>query len=779
MEIKAGRDEQSSLAEEAYGEHSPSGMKAARILVEGIVQGVGFRPFIYRLAKSLGLKGWVLNSTRGVEIEVEGPNAAVLEFYREISTHAPAAASILSKTIDFHDPKGYSSFIIMDSAEEDLRTALVSPDIATCKDCIREMMDPLDRRYSYPFINCTNCGPRFTITESIPYDRVRTSMKKFIMCSKCANEYSTPEDRRYHAQPNACPTCGPSIYLVSKEGSIISRDPIKLVAELLVSGAIVAVKGIGGFHLACDAENDDAVGKLRLRKMREMKPLAVMCPDVETAAKFCEISAEERELLQSPKRPIVLLKKVRDCPISRFVAPGTNHLGVMLPYTPLHYLLFRPPLRALVMTSGNSSDEPIVVGNEEALRELSSLADFFLMHNRDIVSRCDDSVSRIMGGRECVLRRSRGYVPYPIRLHFRIESSLSCGGELKNTFCLAKGDKAILSQHIGDLKTIETFNYYKKAVGHFEKLFSIDPKVIAHDLHPDYASTKYALERAGEHVGVQHHHAHIASCMAENAIRGEVIGVALDGAGYGTDGRTWGFEFLLARYSRFERLGHLMYVPLPGGDAAAREPYRMAISYLHASLGPDFKKLRICRGWDRNKIVLLERMIERNVNSPMASSAGRLFDAASSILGIRDISTYEGQAAMELEAIASERELKAYPFEIRTERSGAFEIDPRKTIMELAEDVERGTPKRIVAGRFHRTIAQVILDGCTIIAQETGIKEVALSGGVFQNKLLTEMALELLEKEGFVCHLHGAVPPNDGGISLGQAAVAAFKVGGE
>ncbi|MGQ9513778.1 MAG: carbamoyltransferase HypF [Thermoproteota archaeon] len=776
MEPRVERDGLSSLMDTMSNEGATPKRKAARIFVEGIVQGVGFRPFVYRLAKSLGLKGWVLNSTRGVEIEVEGPESALMEFYREISLRSPVAASILSKEIYFHDPKGYSSFIIRDSVEEDLRTALVSPDIATCEDCVREMLDPYDRRYMYPFINCTNCGPRFTIIESIPYDRSRTSMRKFTMCSKCAYEYSNAEDRRYHAQPNACHDCGPSYFLVSRDGSVLSRDPIDKAVELLASGHILAIKGIGGFHLVCDAENSSAVERLRLRKAREMKPFAIMSPNVETVMSFCEVSDEERELLESPKRPIVLLRKARGCFIADSVAPRSNNLGVMLPYAPLHYILFKPPLRALVMTSGNISDEPIVIDNDEALKDLSGLADFFLMHDRDIVSRCDDSVVRVIGGRACILRRSRGYVPYPIRLHFRLKDSLSCGGELKNTFCLAKDDRAILSQHIGDLKTSSTFNYYKDSIKHFEALFSIDPEIIVHDLHPEYLSTKYALSRKGKHVGVQHHHAHVASCMAENAVRSEVIGVALDGAGYGADGRVWGFEFFLTGYSKFERIGHLRYVPLPGGDSATREPYRMAISYLYASYGSGFEKLQVCRRWDQEKIELLTRMIQREVNSPLTSSAGRFFDAASSIIGVCDVSTYEGEAAMELEAIALDRDLETYPFDIRTIRDGTFELDPRRTIISLVEEIQRGAPRTIVAGRFHRTVAELILNGCLLSAQETGIKEVAISGGVFQNKLLTERVQRLLEREGFLCYLHRVVPPNDGGISLGQAAVATFKV---
>lgn len=751
--------------------------RAARILVEGIVQGVGFRPFVHRLAKSLKLSGWVLNSTRGVEIEVEGTEAAIMDFYNEVSARTPAAARILKKTIKFHPPVGYSSFVIKESAEENLRTALISPDIAVCRDCLAEMLDESDRRHLYAFINCTNCGPRYTIIESLPYDRPRTSMRKFTMCSECEREYNDMSNRRYHAQPNACHFCGPAVQLFSRFGPVPSEDPLRRASELLRSGHIIAVKGVGGFHLACNAEDEDAVRRLRLGKNREMKPLAVMSPNSRTVMEFCDISPAERELMESPKRPIVLLKKAERCFIAESVAPGNDSLGVFLPYTPLHYLLLRPPLRAIVMTSGNISDEPIVITNDDALKVLSGIADYFILHDRDIVSRCDDSVVRVIGGRECVLRRSRGYVPYPIELNIDLGECLACGGELKNTFCLTRGDSALLSQHIGDLRTLATLNFYKSAIAHFERLFSITPQTIAHDLHPEYMSSKYALARGGVLVGVQHHHAHIVSCMAENGIGGDAIGVALDGAGYGADGRTWGCEFLLARLEGYKRLGHLRYVPLPGGDAAALEPYRMAISYLYQTYGQgfEFEARRVGERWARDKIEILTGMIRRGVNSPLASSAGRLFDAVSALLGVCDISTYEGQAAMELEAISRSDLAESYPIKAEVDGDGTFVIDPAEMITHLVEDVEKGAPKPILAGMFHNTMAQTILEGCRLSRQLTGVKDVALSGGVFQNKILTEKALKLLEGNGFVCHLHRVVPPNDGGISLGQAVVAASK----
>jgi hydrogenase maturation protein HypF len=751
-------------------------LRGARIIVEGIVQGVGFRPFIHRMAESLSLKGWVLNSTRGVEIEVEGSERSIMDFYEGISAKSPAAASILRKAIEFHAPTGYDSFEIRESEEDDLRTALISPDIAVCGDCLGEMLNPSDRRYMYPFINCTNCGPRFTIIESLPYDRPRTSMKWFAMCTECTREYEDMANRRYHAQPNACKICGPTIQLLSRDGAPIAGDPLKGAAGLLASGHVIAVKGIGGFHLACDAEDGDAVNRLRAWKGREMKPFAIMSSDSEAVLGFCEMSSAEKGLLEGPKRPIILLRKRPRCTISEPVSPGTNCLGVMLPYTPIHHLLFRPPIRALVMTSANVGDEPIIMDNDEARMKLASLVDFTLVHNRDIVSRCDDSVVKFIGGKARVLRRSRGYAPYPIKVDFELGESLACGGELNNTFCLTKGDKAILSQHIGDLKTLATYSYYREAIAHFEATFSIDPQIVAYDIHPEYMSTKYALERrVGELVGVQHHHAHVVSCMAENAVRDDVIGVAMDGAGYGTDGRTWGCEFLLAGLSGFERLGHLTYVHLPGGDAAAKEPYRMAISYLDHSYGDGFEGHDVCKRWNRDDVELLTTMIHKGINSPLASSAGRLFDAVSSLLGICDFSTYEGQAAMELEAIASDDVSETYTLEVRTNSDGTFLVDSAEMVANIVEDFERHIPAPIIAGKFHNAMARAILEGCQLSREMTGLKDVALSGGVFQNKLLTEKALRLLDVNRFVCHLHEVVPTNDGGISLGQAVVAASK----
>ncbi|MDP2949717.1 MAG: carbamoyltransferase HypF, partial [Chloroflexota bacterium] len=569
----------------------------AQVVVRGVVQGVGFRPFVYRLAQQHALAGWVLNSTQGVVIEVEGPKGSIEGFIAHLTAEPPPQALIERVESNFLPPVGYSSFVI-EASREGGEFVLISPDISICADCLRELRSPGDRRYAYPFINCTNCGPRFTIISDIPYDRPKTTMRVFAMCPRCNREYHNPADRRFHAQPNACAVCGPHLEIVGNgarphEPSI---EPQSLAAarRLLREGAIVAVKGLGGFHLACDATNPRAVATLRERKHRVDKPFAIMSLDVGTVRRYCQVSEGEAQLLESPARPIVLLpRQVGGSPIASEVAPGNNFLGVMLPYTPLHYLLLgdgdAAPLPALVMTSGNLSEEPIAIGNQEALERLRPLADHFLLHNRDIHVRCDDSVTRLFRGKEAIVRRSRGYAPFPVRLNLELKEILACGAELKNTFCLTKGTYAFLSQHIGDMENYETFASYQAAIEHFQRLFRVNPQAVAYDLHPDYLASRYALERAEaeglRRVPVQHHHAHVASCMAENGVAEQVIGVAFDGTGYGSDGRIWGGEFLLADYRRFRRLGHFKYVPLPGGEAAIRRPYRMAISHLLSAFG--------------------------------------------------------------------------------------------------------------------------------------------------------------------------------------------------
>ena len=853
------------------GRSSPP-ITRTRLVVSGVVQGVGFRPFIHQLAHRFGLGGWVLNSTEGVVIEVEGELAAVEGFVGSLRPEAPPRAVV--ERIDRVDlpPIGYTSFAIESSREVEGQFALISPDICICQDCLREMRDPSDRRYLYPFINCTNCGPRFTIVADIPYDRPKTAMACFPMCPECEREYHDPTNRRFHAQPNACPVCGPKVWLVKSRqqsaisyqrdtdptpgpspsgggesppllgselspsllrgggggvGSVPTKAPdphaIEEARQLLASGAIVAVKGLGGFHLACDATNDRAVGELRRRKRRTDKPFAVISLDADTVATFCHLNDEERQLLESPQRPIVLLRAKEDSPISPLVAPNNRYLGVMLPYTPLHYLLLEQasasrhqasadtetrghgdaerenlplplgegrgegsahhsslithhsPL-ALVMTSGNLSEEPIATGNREALERLHSLADAFLLHNRDIQVRCDDSVTRLFRGREAVIRRSRGYAPFPVRLGFEARDILACGGELKNTFCITKGSYAFLSQHIGDLENAETLASFAQSVEHFRRLFRLDIAGVAHDMHPEYLSTRYAWEMAAQLglplVPVQHHHAHVAACMAENGVDEPVIGVSFDGTGYGSDGHLWGGEFLVADFAGYRRAAHFKYLPLPGGEAAIKRPWRMAASCLLDALGPEAlsPELPSFRHADLAELAVVRRQIERGLNSPLTSSVGRLFDAVSSLVGVRQVVNYEGQAAIELEMAARQDVQDRYDWSLLM--GEPLRIDPAPALRQLVEDLRQGVGVDVISAKFHNTVADVIASLAALLRQETGISLVALSGGVFQNLFLLERACRLLESSEFRVLVHHQVPPNDGGIALGQAVIA-------
>ena len=770
-------------------------MVRANIVVKGVVQGVGFRPFVHRLAREHGLNGWVLNSTEGVVIEVEGERGSVEAFIADIGPKAPPLAVIEKVDAAFLPPVGYSSFVIQPSREDEDGLVLVSPDIATCPDCLRELFDPQDRRYRYPFTNCTNCGPRFTIIEGVPYDRPRTTMKAFAMCEACEAEYHDPADRRFHAQPNACPACGPRVWLEKSGGigdkgcglgvnsypltpnPLIRDEAIERARELLAAGYIVAVKGLGGFHLACDATNDEAVRRLRERKGRVDKPFALMSPDIEAVERFCYLSEGERQLLLSPQRPIVLLRERPDSPISKLVAPRNKYLGVMLPYTPLHYLLLagdgESPL-ALVMTSGNMSEEPIVTDNQEARRRLSPLADYFLMHDRPIHIRCDDSVTRLFEGKEFIIRRSRGYAPFPIRLPFQLKEILACGAELKNTFCLTKDTYAFLSQHIGDMENLETLRSYEASIEHFKRLFRIEPRIIAYDMHPDYLSTKYALSQIANRklqIAVQHHHAHIASCMAENGLQGRVIGVAFDGTGYGEDGRIWGGEFLVCDYADYQRVAHLAYVPLPGGEAAIRRPYRMALSHLRHAYGSLDLDLPLLRRVDPVELRVVERQVETGLNSPHTSSMGRLFDAVSALIGLRDVINYEAQAAIELEMIAAEDVEEGYAFPLSPSPYPLI-LDPAPVIRAIVADLRAGVDKPVISAKFHNGVAGMIAAVCGAIREREGLNRVVLSGGVFQNVYLLSRALKRLRREGFEVFIHHQVPTNDGGIALGQALVA-------
>jgi len=760
--------------------------KSLRTTVRGVVQGVGFRPFVYRLAYSYNLVGWVRNTSGSVEIEVEGAEKSVDGFISALETEAPPMASIKEVTTVLLEPRGYTGFEIRKSHAEEGKYQLVSPDIATCRECQEEIFSPGDRRCGYPFTNCTNCGPRFTIIEDIPYDRPGTTMRHFQMCPECQREYDDPLDRRFHAQPNACPQCGPSLELVDNQGSAIQcRDAIQRSAELLKQGKVLGIKGLGGFLLACDATNEAALKVLRERKRRPSKPLAVMMASLEEVGQHCLVSPEEEQLLSSPQCPIVLLRWEKESSVCREVAPGTKYLGVMLPYTPLHHLLLREANLPLVMTSGNLSEEPIAKDNDEALRRLGHLADYFLLHNRDIYARYDDSVYVVERSVPQAVRRARGYAPYPVFLPFKGRQILACGGDEKSTFCLTKDQHAFISQHIGDMENEETLEHFDNTIELYKKLFRIDPEIVAYDLHPEYLSTKYAMELRDRgdqdlsFVPVQHHHAHLVSCLVDNDVDQDAIGVVFDGTGYGADGTIWGGEFLVANWREFRRVGHLEYVPMPGGTAAITRPYRMALGYLYAFLGHDvsLEALPILAQLDSEELAIIRRQLERGLNSPLTSSAGRLFDAVSALAGVRGTIDYEAQAAIELEMLAlddtTKLDIGLYPFSI-VEEEGRNVVKLGELVSAVVGEVKNRVPVPLISARFHRTVAGIIAQMCQIIAAETGIKVVALSGGVFQNRLLSRLATEALRKGGFEVLSHRLVPCNDGGISLGQVVIAHF-----
>ncbi len=760
-------------------------LQGARIHITGIVQGVGFRPFVYGLARRLALTGWVRNTSAGVDIEVDGSPVALTAFAESLRTDAPPLARINSLQCETRAPNGFASFDIL--ASEPIPDAFqpISPDVGVCADCLRELFDPGDRRCRYPFINCTHCGPRFTIIQDIPYDRPNTTMAPFAMCSACAAEYVDPGDRRFHAQPIACPDCGPQVWLEGSGQKAVSSRQSAAITEarrLLSQGQIVAVKGLGGFHLACDATDARAVAELRRRKLRVDKPFALMMPDMAAIESECWVSPAERALLESRERPVVILRRRPGATVAADVAPGQNMLGVMLPYTPLHYLLLEPGPgfpRALVMTSGNLSEEPIATDNDEARERLAPLADAFLIHNRAIHIRCDDSVARASPA--IFMRRSRGYAPSPIILPFGMPPLLAVGAELKNTFCLARDRYAFLSHHIGDLENYETLRSFEDGLAHFERLFRVRPEVIAYDLHPNYLATRYALERAEREglpaIGVQHHHGHIAACLADNDLTGErpVIGAAFDGTGYGDDGAIWGGEFLLADYDSYQRQYHLAYIPLPGGDAAVREPWRIALAWLDRagiSWTDDLPPVQYALT-HASPVALdaLRTQLRTGLNSPLTSSMGRLFDAIAALAGIREKVNYEAQAAVELEALADPVEAGAYNFEI-----GSKAIDPAPVIQAVVNDVLNYTPPAIIAARFHNGLAVMVLKVCQLLRAHEGVAEVALSGGVWQNATLLARTVESLRRDDFTVYLHRSVPANDGGLALGQAIIAAHHV---
>ena len=756
------------------------------ITVRGIVQGVGFRPYVYALARGHGLSGTVRNDAEGVRIEVEGAPENLERFVRALEEDPPPLAMVESVDWQPLATLGGREFRIEESREGLRRQTLVSPDVATCDDCLAEVLDPADRRYRYPFTNCTNCGPRFTITRTVPYDRATTTMSGFTMCPDCLREYEDPADRRFHAQPNACPACGPRLRLLDKFGHLLHAkpdDPILRTARMLRGRAIVAIKGIGGYHLACDPFDERAVRTLRGRKVRQDKPFALMACDLAQVHEICQVSPGEEALLTSPARPIVLLERRENTGVAEGVAPRQSTLGVMLAYTPLHHLLLRDAGIPLVMTSGNNSDEPIAYRDEEALDQLCEIADYFLIHDRMIHMRCDDSVVRTARGRPYPIRRSRGYTPAPLRLaaDFR-RHTLACGGELKNTFCLARGHHAFMSPHIGDMENYETLRSFREGIEHYSKLFDVSPELVAYDLHPEYLSTKYAreLEETGlPVVGVQHHHAHVASCLADNERPAEerVIGVALDGTGYGTDGAVWGGEFFEGSLKRgFTRLAHLEYAPLPGGSAAIRQPWRMEMAQLISVYGEeDTMKLPLAavQQAGERSVMLIARLVERKLNTPPTSSAGRLFDAVAALTGVpgTERTTYEGQAAVELELAACGPASRGYPFLLRPKDQGWI-VETGEIIHEVVEDLLAGRATGEISSRFHRTMAEVVAAGCEKIRGAGGTTAVALSGGTFQNMLLLRQVIKLLEGKGFQVYWHRRVPANDGGLALGQAILA-------
>ena len=750
------------------------------ITIRGIVQGVGFRPFVYHLALRLRLAGFVRNQSGSVFIEIEGEAPTLETFLAEVAANPPALAQIEHIAWEFQPPLGENNFRIETSGAGEASPIFISPDTATCADCLRELFDPADRHYYYPFLNCTNCGPRLTIITGSPYDRRQTTMASFPMCAACRAEYEDPTNRRFHAQPTACPACGPQLQALDANFEPVdAADPLADFVAALRAGRIGAMKGLGGYHLVCDATNSLAVAELRRRKHRDEKPFAVMVRNENAAAALCEVSDDERELLVSSRRPIVLLRKRAPLAVAEEIAPRNPWLGVMLPYTPLHHLLLRAMSGTpLVMTSGNRSDEPIAYRDDEARQTLAGIADRFLIHNRAIHVRCDDSVTRIVGGLESPIRRSRGYAPRPIELPFECPVPiLAVGGQLKGTFALGRGRQAFISHHLGDLDHYEAFQAFEKDLSLYQKLFGIEPALIAHDLHPDYASTRYALERAAKGsplLSVQHHHAHLASCMAEHQLLEPVIGVIFDGTGFGLDGTVWGGEFLVGDYRGFRRAAHLRCVRMPGGEQAIREPWRMALAHLDDSGAGNSPLLARISPLQRRT---MEKMLERGLNAPLTSSAGRLFDAVAALAGVRDRVSYEGQAAIELEWLATETSADGtYPFEIVAPTGHAdadLIVDTRPLIRAVANDAERGAATAVIARRFHSAMVEMIAAVCDRIREQTGRSNVVLSGGVFLNALLTRETNAALSDRGFRVFRHRLAPPNDGGLSLGQLAVAA------
>jgi hydrogenase maturation protein HypF len=795
--------------------------KRIRYLFSGTVQGVGFRPFIYRMAVKNGLTGFVQNRPEGVTVEVEGSHNALESFLSGVKNELPPLAHITQIESFDVEVRNDNFFEIISSDAQGHADVHITPDAATCPDCLKELFDPQDRRFRYPFINCTNCGPRLTIIKTIPYDRANTSMSCFELCEKCRAEYENPANRRFHAEPNACPVCGPQLKLLDASGKPVETDdPVQSAINLLSSGHVLAIKGLGGFHLSVDAGNDEAVKKLRSRKYREEKPLAIMARDIHQAKRIVAISREEEVLLTSPQRPIVLLKKIKSDLISDLIAPDVPNLGIMLPYAPLHHLLLEnhgyEPLRSelrgvipsavrdcstnkfqctsflkfeshnnfttLVMTSANQVDEPICIGNREALARLKGIADYFLVHNRDILVRCDDSIAFVADKTPRLLRRARGYVPQPLQLKDSYQSApavLALGGQLKTTQCILKGRFAFISPHIGDMETPQARDFFHESITLMKRITESNPQIIACDYHPAYYSTKAAQELHAEKViKVQHHHAHIVSCMAENQIEGEVIGLAMDGTGYGLDGNAWGGEFLIADETGFKRFGHLQYIVLPGGEKAIHEPARIAVSLLKTAYGPSWREI----AWefnlvsDKSRLELFDKIIDGKINSPLSSGLGRLFDGVAALIGSRKQVSFEGQAAMELEMLATGSSGQPYPFDILRDKGEPHILEISAIIKAIVADMETGQSNEKIAASFHQTIIDAFAVMADEMRKETGLTRMVLSGGCFQNKILLEGSIDKLSRADFDVYCHKQVPANDGGISLGQAVAAASMI---
>lgn len=742
------------------------------IIIKGLVQGVGFRPFIYKTALDMKLEGSVENRNDGVKIKVNADGKAVKDFIDRIRIEAPLASDIESINFLKIGFERFEKFEIIHSKNVSDEITEISPDVAVCDECLHDLKMQ-KHRINYPFINCTNCGPRFTIIEDLPYDREKTTMSKFKMCRICSKEYSDVLDRRFHAQPVACNECGPVYELHFKKNIFKDFSEIlKKTSSLIDEGKVIAIKGTGGFHLACDALNDAAVKRLRKLKNRESKPLAVMFRDLKSLKAYAFVCDEEQKLIQSWRRPIVLFKEKNKNRIPESVSNGLGTIGAMLPYMPFHYLLFEKlKTKAVVLTSGNISDEPIVIDNNTAEKELIKISDALLIYNRDIYNRTDDSVTFVANGKPRIIRRSRGYVPNPVRLDFDAEGIFAAGAELKNCFCIGKGKQAILSQHMGDLKNIETFDFYKETVAQFKKLFRVKPVLAVGDMHPDYLSTKFVNELRVHKIFVQHHHAHVASCMAEHGLNEKVIGVSFDGTGYGDDGNIWGGEFFICDLKSYDRVSHFEYVPIPGGDKVSEEPWRMAVSYLYKVYGKDFLKLKLpfLKNISDEKINLLIQAIDKKINCPHTSSAGRLFDAVAAMTGICSVNHFEAEAPMRLESIVEHKISQVYSF------NAIDKISFDQTIKEIVNDVQNKVKPEIISAKFHNTIIRIINDVAAGIRKKTGIKKVVLGGGVFQNRYLLANTENLLHKNGFDVYSHLKVPSNDGGIALGQLAIAASR----